>query len=420
MLKLSEQIDRVSVGIRRILLLLFACMALMGCADGGPTQPLPNEQLAAPDPDTSNTAAADAQLTQEQAETFAQAWETAMQTDDVPAVNSLFDWDDLFQRVVGPLELPAAERGKFVQGMKGGNPAGQLTNQIAAVCQSGGSYRLVKVLRRDGRWHAVFRMMLPNQGMNYHDIRLTSSNGKVIGDRLFVAINSEEMADTMRALAQPAMQNRNLVGRLTGQQKAAAAAFDTTIALLTSIKSGQYQEAIRLYDQLPEASRANKSVMLGMITAQSQLDEAKYLAAIDRYREAFPNDPSLGLVLLDAALLRQDWDLLELSRQKLNAWTGGDPYVDLLIGTIYSQEPNKVQQALDLTKDIDPSTLGLPTAHYNKLTIALSGKDFATAVQQMKVLREEYDVEFEEESMRSEPLFAEFLESQEFRDWQSQ
>jgi tetratricopeptide (TPR) repeat protein len=215
------------------------------------------------------------------------------------------------------------------------------------------------------------------------------------------------------------MKNRNLVGRLSGQQKAAEAAFDTTISLLTSIKNGQYQEAVRLYEQLPEASPANKSVMLGMITAQSQLDEAKYLAAIDRYREAFPNDPSLGLVLLDAALLRQDWDLLELSRQKLNAWTGGDPYVDLLIGTIFSQDPARVQQALDMTKGIDPSTLGLPTAHYNKLPIAPSGKDFPTVVQQMKVLRDEYEVEFEEESMRSEPLFADFLDSQEFRDWQS-
>jgi tetratricopeptide (TPR) repeat protein len=303
--------------------------------------------------------------------------------------------------------------------MKGGNPAGQLTNQIAAICQSGGSYRLVRVLRRDGRWHAVFRMILPSQGMNYHDIRLTSSNGKVVGDRLFVAINSEEMADTMRALAQPAMKNRNLVGRLSGQQQAAETAFDNTIALLTAVKTGQFQEVIRLYDQLPEASRANKSVMLGMITAQSQLDEAEYLAAIDRYREAFPNDPSLGLVLLDAALMREDWELLEVSRQKLNAWTGGDPYVDLLIATIFSQDPAKVQQALEMTKDVDPRTLGLPAAHYNKLTIALSGKDFRTVVQQMDALLEEYGVEFEEEAIRSEPLFAEFVESPEFQDWLS-
>lgn len=65
-----------------------------------------------------------------------------------------------------------------------------------------------------------------------------------------------------------------------------------------------------------------------------------------------------------------------------------------------------------MTKGIDPSTLGLPAAHYNQLTIALSGKDFSTVVQQMKVVRDEYEIEILKESMRSEPLFAEFLESQ--------
>lgn len=407
-----------------VLLLLVGAVGVSGCADGGGTQSDATERLAAPDADATVSANAAGQSTdqisQEEAEAFAGAWETAMQTDDVGAINTLFDWNDLFERVAGPLDLAAAERSKFVQGMKSGNPAGQLTNQIASICQTGGSYQLVKIIRREGRFHAVFRMILPNQGMNYHDIRLVRSNGKVMGDRLFVAINSEELADTMRMLVQPAMQSRNLVGRLSGQQKADEAAFDTTIAMLTAAKNGQFADVVRLHEQLPAANRSNKSVMLALITAQSQLDQDQYLAAIDRYREAFPNDPSLGLVLLDAALLRQDWELLEVSRQKLNAWTGGDPYVDLLIATIYSQDPEKIEQAMAISKEIDPRGLRLPAAHYNKLTIALSGKDFKTALQQMTILQDEYGAEFVEASMRAEPLFAELVETPEYREWRAQ
>lgn len=405
-------------------LVLVVGVSMMGCADGGGAKPDATERLAAPDVDStaSGTGAGEStdQISPEEAEAFAGAWETAMQTDDVAAINELFDWNDLFERVAGPLDLPAAERRKFVQGMRTGNAAGQLTNQIASICQAGGSYQLVKVLRREGRSHVVFRMILPNQGMNYHDIRLMRANGKVVGDRLFVAINSEELADTMRMLVQPAMQNRNLVGRLSGQQKADEAAFDTTIAMLNAAKNGQFADVVRLHEQLPAASRTNKSVMLALITAQGQLDQEQYLAAIDRYREAFPNDPSLGLVLLDAALMREDWDLLEVSRQKLNAWTGGDPYIDLLIATIYSQDPQKIEQAMAMSKDIDPSVLRLPAAHDNKLTIALSGKDFKTALQQMTVLRDEYGVEFSAELMSAQPLFAELIETPEYREWLAQ
>lgn len=399
-------------------LCLFYLSLFTGCSGTEPTPDVQPQALAAPDED-STAAAADYDVTQSEAESFAAAWAEAMVTNDVEGVRSLFDWDGLCERVAEPLGLPAAEHGQFVRGMKNGNPAGQLTNQIASVSQTGGSYKVVRVLRRDGRFHAVFRMTLPNQGMNYHDIRVVRSNGNVMGDRLFVAINSEEMADTMRSLAMPAMKSRNLAARLSGRQKAEEAAFDTTIALLTAVRNGQFEETVRLFEQLPEANQNNKSVMLGMITAQSQLDETKYLEAIDRYRDAYPNDPSLGLVLLDAAVLRQDWDLLETSRTKLNAWTGGDPYVDLMIAAVLSQDANSLEKAVALSKDIDPGSIGLPAAHDHKLMIALHTKDFKTVVQQIDVLNDDYGVGFTADSLRGEPLFEDFVEAPEFTEWLS-
>jgi tetratricopeptide (TPR) repeat protein len=402
------------------LLFLLGCFACLGCSREEKSQVRQAEALAAPDSDAADTSATDYDVSQEEAEAFAVAWAAGIVDNDVETIQSLFDWDGLCRRVAEPLELTADDHGQFVQGMKGRDPAGQLTRQIAENCQTGGSYRLVRVLRRDGRYHAVFRMILPNQGMNYHDIRIVRANGQIVGDRIFVAISGEEMADTMRALALPALQDRNLVGRLSGKQRAGEAAFDTTIALLKAVREGQFQEAVNLYDRLPEANRSNKSVMLAMINAQGELDETKYLESIDRYREAYPNDPSLGLILLDAAGLRKDWDLLEISRQKLTDWTGGDPYLDLMIAAILCQDPASIEKALRLAEKIDPSTVGLPQAHEYKFSVALSGKDFKTVVQQMIVLRDEYGVEFDETLIRAEPLFAEFVQSPEFADWLSQ
>ena len=54
--------------------------------------------------------------------------------------------------------------------------------------------------------------------------------------------------------------------------------------------------------------------------------------------------------------------------------TGGDPYIDLLVGGLLTNF-GKVEEAVEMTRDIDPADVGVASAHEFKLSVALASND---------------------------------------------
>ena len=158
--------------------------------------------------------------------------------------------------------------------------------------------------------------------------------------------------------------------------------------------------------------------MLSLISAANLTgDDSVYQNAIERYTQNFPDDPSSGFVAIDLAILKNDVDQLRRSYESIKKWTTGDPFLDLLIGSAICQM-GQVNEGVEMTRSIDPTSLTVATAHDFKLSIALASKDHDTVLTNLRIMREDYGYEFSD--LREAEGFEEFVKSDQFKTWLSE
>jgi hypothetical protein len=390
--------------------LIIVALGVVGCSKSEPESSKPEILPAAQSVDASE-AAVGYDISNQEATDWANEWEQAMVGNQPETIERLFDWEGLYTRTAAPLNLSSRELASFEKGLRESNMGSNVASQIAMACASGGSYRVVRLVRRDGVLHAVFRLQSLESGLNYHDLRLVRKDGQIIGDRLFVATTSEELADTLRALALP-LAKKNVA---TAEKREDEAAFESIIEMMTAARAGETERTKSLYKTLPVRYQNSKNALLAMIMATSPSEnEEEYLAIIDKYSKNFPNDPALGLLVIDAAILEEDWDLLESSRQQIQAWTGGDALIDLMVAAALARG-GELERANERSKGIDPATLQIAPAHDLKLVIALLNDDHPTVLQQLRILRDEYELEVP--GVETDPDFAGFRDSPEYQQW---
>jgi hypothetical protein len=282
----------------------------------------------------------------------------------------------------------------------------------------GANYDLVRVIRRQGNTHVLFRLFSGNQGLNYHDIRLKRSGTQIVGDRLFIAISGEEFADTLKTIIAPALQaNNSIYAQLSGVQKREMESLKQFGKMAESIRNGDPRRAIEIHNSLPKEVQDRKIVLLSLINAANLTgDDSIYQQAIKRYVQNYPDDPSSGFASIDMAVMQNDAEQLRRSYESIKNWTGGDAFLDLLIGSALCQM-GQVEEGSEMTQNIDPVTLPVASAHDFKLSIALLTKDHETVLKNLRIMRDDYGYEFSD--LREAEGFEEFVKSDQFQAWLS-
>ncbi len=395
-------------------LVLSLCVFPTGCDSNKPQAKIPQKPMsvlpeADRDPESVTTS-----FTEAEALVFGQAWEEAASEGDLDALEQLYDWGGMLQRAIDGLGLNAEAANGFKMGATTKSMVGKIGGPIAEVLKQGGSYRLIRIVSRGGEMHAVFRLLQADLGINYHDLRLArrGNSQRIQGDRFFVAMTGEEMADSLRNIVGPAIQSQgSMTSKRTGEPNQDFKALETQSKMMQAARAKDTQEVKRLTATLPEKYRETKMVLLATIMAADVEDETNYLAILDQYVKKFPNDPSVGLVTLDAAVIRKDSVLLEKSRQQVQDWVGGDPYLDLLVGANFA-EMGRLDDAIKLTESIDVASLNLSEAHNMKLTMTLAANDHASTLKSLLALRDDFGLELNDLSLDEQ--FKEFVASPEF------
>lgn len=393
---------------------LFALVVSIGC-DSTQTK-IPAKLTLQPADAEGSSASGQPNISVEEAEAFAKAWEDCIKAGDGKASSELVSWVGIAKRTIEPFKVDANFRKGFIGGATTSIGPSFVDQMKKIVDSEGGSYKLAKVISRGGKRHVVFRMVDPNTGLNYHDFQLERAGGKVQASHLFVATTGEEFADTIRGLVAPAIASSNSTfGRMSGEQKKQLEAIERLKEMKEAWAAGHRAKGNAIFKSLPTETQNSKVVLLlKMQNMDIEKDETEYLETIDLYAKLFPGDASLGLITLDAAYLRKDLEMLEESRSIIQGWTGGDPFIDLLVGGLLVTL-DKVDEAVELTKDIDPAPLGLADAHDYKMTIALANKDHQTVLKELRVLRDKFGYQFSE--FGGVEGYEGFVDSPEHSEW---
>lgn len=353
-------------------------------------------------------------VTSKDAVKFAEEWVAAVTSGEFETFEPLFDWKSAIDRGVDGIAMSSKELANLRKSNLSNRLAKQTFDSIDQFVKLGGSYRAVRVTYRGDETHVLLRLLSVDGELNFHDIRLNLQSTKIIADRFFIALTGEELADSIRNSLTALNRNNNIMGQITGLKRASIEDLKVISEMVQLMRTGNKSEVPSKFDQLSLEGKKLKLALLYRCLSIDHNDEVKYLAALDDYAKEFPNDPSLGLIRVDAAVIRKDAKLLEESRRSLQEWTGGDPYIDLLnAGCLASF--GKLNEAKQMIDKVDVDGLELAYAHQIKLSYSLIANDFRDVRIQLETLRDKYGYVFE--NLSNEPDYKGFVASEEYQKW---
>ncbi|MEM9825866.1 MAG: hypothetical protein AAF958_04720 [Planctomycetota bacterium] len=348
-----------------------------------------------------------------EAEVFGNDLAKAIRENDIAAFKTLMDFDKILNRSLEGFEITKKSREDFLRGAKPapGNFAGLLHKQSL----EGGSYDLVKPIRRGKHRHVMMRLLHPTGGYNYHDIRLVKVDGVVRGDQLFFASTGEAFSDTLRGLVAASIRSSDsIIGRMSGESERALARLERQNAVQKAINAGDTATALEKIEALPEAEKRTKLMLLARLQATPLENEAAYLAAVDDLMSAFPGDAVSGLVAMDAGILRNDDALVVRSFENIRSWTGGDPLLNLMVAAVRA-ENGLHDEALAMIENVDVEKIGLPDAHQYRMSVAISRENYDEVLTQLRMLRNRFGYQFGD--LTAEPEFSGFVKSPQYQTW---
>ncbi|MBL8857081.1 MAG: hypothetical protein JNL28_01070 [Planctomycetes bacterium] len=244
----------------------------------------------------------------------------------------------------------------------------ELTNAL----EMGGHVDFLRLRGTPGARTALFRIVRAEAGVEYLEFEL--ARGKDEPARavdVYVASSGERSSDTLRRWLIPTAANddRGLIDRLIGEEQVLARHWKVVEKLIDAVKSRSVESFAKQLSKLPDELRRDKTILL-MRIKMFPPDDPRYVEAIGEVRRYFPDDPCTVLHSIDWFFLQKDYKaaLAELSR--LDAWAGGDPYLNVLCGNILVAAEDW-DGARKVAREAIAAGLGWPDPYWVLITVSL-------------------------------------------------
>jgi len=263
----------------------------------------------------------------------------------------------------------------------------------------------------------LFRMLQANGGANYQDYQLVRrASGDVAVCDLYMAMSGEESSQTMRRALLPvfAHADRGLVDRLTGKESEYIRNLPKIVKFYETGNSGQYREALRLYSELPEGIQKDWNLLILRLRYAQGAGEAEYKDALGAIENAFPDDPSKDLVMIDAHFYRKDFAKIVECASRLERRLGGDAHL-ASIQVVALGNLGRMAEARALAESAMKSEPDLPSIHWAAVKISLDEKNYKETARLL--LRLEKDLGVGIADLTTLPDYAGFVKSAEYGEW---
>lgn len=280
--------------------------------------------------------------------------------------------------------------------------------QCQSLLASGdGTNTLIGMREVDGTHRPIVRM-LSSAGLNYAELELSRFPEGIRAVDTTYYLTGEPLSRTLQRL-------------LSSAQTAVDDGQINDSALLLQItakqRAGDNAGALALLRQLPPALRNDKAMMLMEVGLDPGDDDARYLAAIERFEKAYPGDPALDLVSVDGFFMRKQFDRVHGTLDRLQKRID-DPYLEIMHALAYLEEKqvDKALAKVDLAIKREPT---LKAGWDAKSTICLSKKDYPCAVEALKVLHDKFELDINEAVALQLENGAELVASEQWKTWRA-
>jgi hypothetical protein len=275
----------------------------------------------------------------------------------------------------------------------------------------------VRIREQSSEKRIIFRLIVPNGGLNYHEILLARREGQVRPVDIYIYFSGERLTESIHRMS--------IAGMLVASKGAAndrdrskifLGDVEKWFAMSEAQSNGRPQDALDIFHALPDDQKKLKSVLMVRTLAAQQIDDATYIAALDEFRAIHPKDPSLSLLLIDRYLLRREFDEAHEAITALNEAVGNDPYLQLVHANAFTLE-GKLDLARDMTMgNLQREPMSID-AHWTLIGVALAKREFAEVARLLTKVRDELGVQLAD--LKDMPDYAEFVKSPEYAQWLS-
>jgi tetratricopeptide (TPR) repeat protein len=354
-----------------------------------------------------------------EAQAFAEAFEKAAMAGDKATVRAAFDAAAISRRAVAKAGLPEKIRANVELSLASGVGPGLADDFVVtqSEIEKGARLRLLHIHREGGEQRALLRLVDSRDDLGYRDCTLMRhADGKVRIDDYYPFDVGELVSDSLgRVLAlgfKP--QGDATQAAVAGPENYSARLSKALSDMGLLIKVEKYQEALDIFQGLPDRLQSDKTALSMRIQAARRLGGKPYDDAVIAYRKDFRSERNMDLIMIDAYSAHKLYDKVLASIDGLEKTVGGDPYLDALRAKAYLQKGDLAAAKRCGRKSLagEPD---LPATYLCLLAISLQEKKFADTSALLTTMREKFPRRMPKPE--NDPAYAQYLGSPQYRAW---
>jgi len=301
----------------------------------------------------------------------------------------------------------------------------KLGQQITTALGEEGHYTALSYSVNGDTLTAFYRLVGVN-GLNYHEYLILRTGKFEIVD-MYTFINGQYISEALRQMVEPLiLQDDTLLGqlgdlssRLFGDKRKYLQDIKRIEQIKNQQASGHYDKANQIYESLSENIKHQKVIQLLNIASVYHLDPELLYKYIDIYRNDFPDDVSVDLLMIDYFILQKDYENAIQSIRNFEMISDTDGYLQYLKSNIYYEMGNEALFIKFAEKCIETEPW-LTEPYYSLMDYYLPRKEFGKVIQLMEGIKENAGIIFEEQTIKEIDIFKGLLNSPEYKKWKSE
>lgn len=360
-----------------------------------------------------------AEITPEEIDQYAEKLGKAVDDSDIAAFNDLIDWNGILKEVCSLPESDKLEnaRKEFkVEFRKATKSKDSICGAIISTVEVGGLYDMVHSGNEEGRPFALFRLILPeNGGVNFHKYYLTrSSDDSVVASDMYIYLSAEPLTEIFRRGWNPLASQ--ILGESDGEESAEKylANVENMGEFFDLVNHEKNEDALKLYAELPEATRQEKTVLLARMRASQRISPEEYAKAIDDIKKFHPDDASLDFLFIDGYLLQNKYEEALNCIDKTRESVGGDAYLTIMRANVLTKM-GKLEEAIAALKEAESEEPDLQSVYSLGLDICLAAKDYDLTATYLTKLERDFDYTWKD--LTTVEVFKDFTMSPQYEEW---
>jgi hypothetical protein len=153
---------------------------------------------------------------------------------------------------------------------------------------------------------------------------------------------------------------------------------------------------------------------LNRLRAAQAIDDDEYSTVLEEFRQLYPQDPCLDLLLIDYYFMKNDYARVNESTNRLDKSLGGDPYLNVLRSNM-SASGGDLKAARGFADRAIKEEPTLASGYLALLNVSILERTHKESLELLKKLDKTFRTKFDD--LSKVPEYAEFARSPEYKEW---